>query len=67
METLFDSTSSRIIATPFEPWWETPDFRDDLTEVVTSSASAVDKITALARLLQLTGCSPQVDQWERLL
>ncbi|HJF76488.1 MAG TPA: hypothetical protein K8V63_07025 [Brevibacterium linens] len=67
METLFDSTSSRIIATPFEPWWETPDFRDDLTEVVTSSASAVDKITALARLLQLTGCSPQIDQWERLL
>lgn len=67
MENLFDSTTPRIIATPFEPWWETPDFGDDFSELVMNRCSSVEKITALTRLLQLTGHSPQIDQWEKLL
>ncbi|GAA1847239.1 hypothetical protein [Brevibacterium marinum] len=67
METQFDTTSSRIITSPLEPWWDVPDSRDNLTKLVTSNAPTVDKITALARFLQLTGQSSQSDQWEKLL
>lgn len=67
MDTQFDSTSSRIITSPLDPWWDVPDSRSNLTKLVTSNAPTVDKITALARFLQLTGQTSQTDQWERLL
>lgn len=67
MDPQFDTTSSRIITSTLEPWWDVPDFRGNLTKLVTSNAPTVEKITALARFLQLTGQTSQTDQWERLL
>ncbi|WP_166822537.1 hypothetical protein [Brevibacterium limosum] len=67
MDTQFDTTSPRIITSPLDPWRDVPDSRSNLTKLVTSNAPTVDKITALACFLQLTGQTSQTDQWERLL